>query len=146
MIRSYWKIWSSVALLILSISACSNGKIQDTKSNTNSPDDEFEYQLNFFLQDADSSVRVAYQQLFGKDKSIQEAKEYCIKLDQGKNSLSLMTDKYDELTQKVKENKITKRERDAISNVYSTIHRTAQDIYCPQHRDKDQIPLNERLN
>lgn len=146
MIRRYWKIWSSVALLILTISACSNGKIQDTKSNTNSPDNEFEYQLNFFLQDADSSVRVVYQQIFGKDKSIQEAKEYCIKLDQGKNALSLMTDKYDELTQKVKENKITERESNAILKVYSTIHWTARDVYCPQHRDKHQIPLNERFN
>ncbi|MBD2362968.1 hypothetical protein H6G36_17555 [Anabaena minutissima FACHB-250] len=145
MIRRYWKIWSSVALLIFSISACSNGKIQDTKSNTNSPDNEFEYQLNFFLKEEDSSVRVAYQQLFGKDKSIQEAKEYCKKLDQGKNKITLVNEIYDDLTKKVKDNTITEREQKAIFTVHSTIQFTAQDIYCPQHRDKTQIPLNERL-
>ncbi|MEH1933878.1 MAG: hypothetical protein V7L14_09130 [Nostoc sp.] len=121
MMRRYWKIWSSVALLILTISACLNGKIPDVKSNSNNPDDDFEYQLNYFLKEEDSSVKVAYQQLFGRDKSIQEAKKYCTKLDQGKNNLTLQTDKYDELTQKLKENKITERERDAIFNIFYDI-------------------------
>jgi hypothetical protein len=142
-----------MVFLILNISACSTAKEENINSNTprnennsnnKNPDDEFEYQLNYMLQD-DSAAKVAYQQLFGKEKSISEAKEYCNKLDKGVNKLNLTNSKYDELNQKVDEDKITERERDTILKIYFYIYRNSQDIYCPQHRDKEQIPLNERL-
>jgi len=140
MFKKHWCISPIFALLILSISACSN-----VKSNGNNLDDKFELELNYFLKDEDSSIKVAYQELFGIDKSIKEAKEYCMELDQGKSQLGLLTVKYDELNDKIKGNTISAKERDAIINVYHAIYYAAQDIYCPQHRDKEQIPLNERL-
>lgn len=143
MIRNFCKIFPSLVLLILTVSACSNEKLKTIDSKANNPDNEFEFRINYFLEDNDK--KVAYRELFGRDKAIQEAKEYCNKLDQGKNKTTIMTDIYDDLTNKVKENKITEKESKAIFGVYSTIHFIAQDIYCPQHRDKEQIPLKERL-
>ncbi|MBH8563743.1 hypothetical protein I8748_16355 [Nostoc sp. CENA67] len=142
--KKHLKILSSVALLIFSINACSTAKSENENVKNNSHDDEFEYELNYMLED-DSATKVAYQQLFGREKSISEAKEYCNKLDKGASKLNLINNKYDELTNKIDEDKITERERDTILKIYFTIYRTSQNIYCPQHRDKEQIPLNERL-
>lgn len=144
MIRNFYKIFPSLVLLILTVSACSNEKTQDIESKTNNPDNEFEFRIKYFL-DNDIDKKVAYRELFGRDKAIQEAKEYCNKLDQGKAKIAIINDLGDDLTNKVKENKITEKESKAIFGVYSTIHFIAQDIYCPQHREKEQIPLKERL-
>ncbi|MDM3849012.1 MAG: hypothetical protein PT119_03290 [Aphanizomenon gracile PMC627.10] len=133
-------------LLILTISACSNKETQDIVSKTNNPDNELEFRIKDFLDhEGDIDQKVAYRELFGREKAIQEAKEYCNKLDQGKNKIAIINDLSDDLTKKVDENKITEKERKAIFSVYNTIHFIAQDIYCPQHREKEQIPLKERL-
>ncbi len=143
MIRNFYKIFPSLLLLILTVSACSNEKLKTIESKANNPDNEFEFRIKYFLEDNDE--KVAYRELFGREKAIQEAKEYCNKLDQGKAKIAIINDLGDDLKKKFDENKITEKERKAIFGVYSTIHFTAQDIYCPQHRDKEQIPLKERL-
>jgi hypothetical protein len=147
MIRNLHNIFPSLMLLILTVSACSNPKTQDIESKTNNPDNEFEIRMKYFLDNDDDSYtqKVAYQELFGREKAIQEAKEYCNKLNQGKNKIPIINDINDDLTKKVKENKITEKESKAIFSVYSSIHFIAQDIYCPQHREIQQIPLKERL-
>ncbi|QFS49505.1 hypothetical protein [Nostoc sphaeroides] len=131
---------------ILIISGCSNQtKSDSSKDSVNDKDANFELNIKYFLDNTALKEKVVFDELFGIEKSKVEAKEYCKRLDSGENKINILNQSADSLKEKVDKHIINQKESDAIFSVTSMIHLTAQDIYCPQHRDNSQIPLKERL-